>query len=861
MSKTDNLQSKVIEIRNKTLENPNYLPTKTERNILLKYSTQKRFEAEKKAKKEKELLEKEINSMKKRRKVKTFIPKNSQNTIPYIADYEEGLFEIAPYKYSKTISIKDINYLVAKEEEQINVFVKYGEFLNYFAEEHSVSVTIINKIVSMAEQENSILLPMKNDIYDKHRVEYNRVLKRQLVAGKNDMQQLKYITVTIDAENPYEAILKFHKLENEVIANLKKMGSDGDVLSTDERLSTLHDVFRQGHEGEFKVNYDFIKQQGISSKDYIAPSSFYFDRKYFMIGDQYNRCMFLNNLPSSLSDEFLSDLVDCEFPLITTLTIQPVAQDKALRIVKKQLTGMEADKINAEKKAIRAGYSPETISHDLKQSLAQAEQLLDDMINKDQKMFFVSITLMVSGNSIEELEENCRVISNKARKFTCQLQTLDFQQEDAFKQVLPLGHNLLHTKRTLTTESTSIFIPFTSQELFQPNGFYYGVNQISRNLIMLDRTRMKTPSGFTLGSSGSGKSFAVKREMLNVLLNDDKASVIVIDPENEYGGFAEVFNGEVINISSDSQNYINPLDMSLNYSDEGNDPLTMKSEYLMSIIECMLTVGNNSTYITPQQKTIVDRCIKSCYYDYYNNNFDEEYIPTLKNLQDAFDNEKEYSEDARMIAEGTEYYTKGSMNIFSHHSNVKYDNRFVVFNIRDLGSQLKHIALLITLDFIWNKLVANKNAGIRTYIYIDEIHVLFQHEYSARFLQQLYKRSRKYGGVLTSITQNVEDVLRSEMARGMIGNSDYIMMLNQAPEDLKVLAKMLNISDTQLSFVNRADPGSGLLFAENVIVPFVDHFPSDSYLYDLMSTKFGEEKESEAKNISKSLEIEIPHGE
>lgn len=463
--------------------------------------------------------------------------------------------------------------------------------------------------------------------------------------------------------------------------------------------------------------------------------------------------------------------------------------------------------------------------------------------------------MMVNGKNLDELEEHCKAITSKARKFTCQLQRFDWQQEDAFKLTVPVGMLPKHlsVERALTTESTSIFIPFASQELFQAGGFYYGLNQISRNLILCNRTAMKTPSGFILGSSGSGKSFATKREILNVLLNDDKTSVLVIDPENEYGDFARAFGGTVIGISADSDNYINPLDMSLDYGLDENDDsntdisnkkakaLQKKSDYLMSIIECMITVGNsNESIITPQQKTIVDRCVRKCYKEYLQHNFDESYLPTLLSLQDMLDEEKGNSEDARQMAEGVEYYTKGSMNIFSHKTNVAYNNRFVVFNVRDLGSQLKQIALLIVLDFIWNRMITNFQSGIRTYCYVDEIHVLFHNEYSARFLQQLYKRGRKYGLVITGITQNMEDLLRSDMARGMIGNSDFIMMLNQAPEDLKILAPMLHISDAQMSYVSRADAGSGLLFAENTIVPFIDRFPNDSYLYKLMSTRFGE---------------------
>ena len=592
----------------KQKEDANYVPTAKEYRILKKWNNEQ-LKAKKKAviEKTKSVAEKS-NSMKKRRKVKTAIPKSTQQTIPYIADYEEGLFEVTPNKYSKMYRIKDINYRTAKPEDQVQIFCKLGEFLNYFSEEMRFAFVIDNRVISTEEQERKVFYPMAGDEYDRHRKEYNNILKRQIVSGRNDIQVQKYLTVTIDCNTPIEALLKFHKIDAEVITNFKKIGSDAYVLSTDERLEYYHDKFRKGREGEFEIDYDFIKTQGISSKDYIAPSFMHFDRKHFQIEDEYYRCLFLNNLPASLQDEFLSEICDNDFPVTTSLSIQPVAQDKGLRIVKKQLTGIEKDKIDAEKRAIRAGYSPETIQHSIKDALAGAETLYDDMMNKNQKMFFVTITMMVHGSTLDELEENCNIVISKARKYTSQLQVLSSQQEEAFKVTLPFGYipKDLCVERTLTTESTSIFMPFSNQELFQPGGFYYGLNQISHNLVIVNRTHMKTPSGFVLGSSGSGKSFATKREILNVLLSDNRTGILVIDPENEYGDFCRAFGGVVLKISADSENHINPMDMPPEYGlDEDDDvnttPLSVmkdkalkkKSDYIMSIVERMISVGSS----------------------------------------------------------------------------------------------------------------------------------------------------------------------------------------------------------------------------------------------------------------------------
>lgn len=859
LNKKNKLQLQAEEIENKIKGNPQYIRTKKEEKILLKWNTYKLNLRKKEIEEGKKQIRKKAKVMSKRKTAKTVIPNTTQRSIPYIADYDEGVFEIKPNKYSKMYRLKDINYRTGHDEEQIAIFVKLGEFLNYFSEEMRFAFVIDNRVVSKAEQERKVFKQPKNDRYDVHRKEYNKILRSQIIAGRNDMQLQKFITVTIDADNPIDALLRFHKIDAEIITNLRRIGSDGEVLTTDERLEYYHDKLRRGREGDFQIDYEFIKSQGISSKDYIAPSLMQFNRKDFQIEDDYYRILFLNNLPASLQDEFLADLCDNDFPLTTTLSVEPVAQEKALRIVKKQLTGIETNKIDAEKRAIRAGYSPETIQHSIKDAHAQAETLYDDMLNKNQKMFFVTITLMVHGQSKEELEQNCSLLISKARKYTTQLQVLTEQQEEGYKITLPFGYTSkeLCVERALTTESTSIFMPFSNQELFQIGGFYYGLNQISQNLVMVNRTKMKTPSGFVLGSSGSGKSFATKREILNVLLDDDKTNILVIDPENEYGDFCRAFDGTVLKISPTSDTYINPMDMPSDYGlDEDDDSektplgvkkekaLTKKSDYIMSIVERMISTGGNenTTSITPQQRTLVDQCVCAAYKDYLDNNFDPDYMPTLIDFQNELDKRKDESKDNQDVADGVAYYTRGSMNVFSHKTNVHIENRLVVFNVRDLGQALRQIGLLIVFDFIWNRMVENKNKKVRTYCYCDEIHTMFKSYYSADYLNQLYKRGRKYGLVITGITQDVEDLLRSEKAKGMISNSDFIMMLNQSSENLNQLAKMLNISEMQTGFVRGADAGSGLLFAEKIIVPFRDRFPEDSYLYKLMSTKFDEDK-------------------
>lgn len=857
-------QIRAEEVAAKQKNNPEYIPTKKDQKILKEWKEEQDKIRRKEIKAGIASNKKKNAKMEKRRNAKVVsIPKSVQNSIPILADYEEGLFEVQPNKYSKMYRVKDINYKIQKYEEGVSAFIRLAEFHNYFSEDIHYQIVVDKRIVSKAEQERKIFYKVQGDAYDKHRKEYNnKVLRRAIVRGNNDMQKEIYVVVTIDADTPLDALLRFHKIDADVIANLRKIGSDGEVLNTEERLEYFHDKFRKGREGELHIDFNWLKEHGISSLDEIAPSFMMFDKKEMQIEDCYYRTLYLTNLPAGLSDEFLCEISENPFPSTVSLSVEPIAQDKALKLVRRQMTGIETNKIDAEKRAIKAGYNPDTIQHSIKDAYAHIQETYDDMLNKNQKLFFVNITVCVSGDTIDELDENCKVVMSKARKYTCQLNTFTLQQEEAWKMTMPFGYIPKETAvdRSLTTEALAVFMPFANQELFQSGGFYYGLNQISGNLVIVNRLKMKTPSGFVLGSSGSGKSFATKRELLGVLLSDDKTNVYIVDPENEYGDFCRAFGGTVIKFSPTTDNFINPMDMPLAYGLEDDETLEnvsievakdkalkKKSDYIVSIIEAMISTNrgfSNTSEIDAVQRSIIDKCMTRTYQEYYDHDFDEAYLPTLEQFQDELDKEKNGSTEARKIAEGVEYYTRGSMNMFAHRTNVDINNRLVVFNIRDLGGQLRQIGLTIIFDYIWNQMIANKNAGVRTFCYADEIHVMFKSYTSADYLNQLYKRGRKYGLCITGITQSVTDLLRSEQAKGMLANSDFIMMLNQSPNDLEILTELLNISDAQKPFVTGAEAGCGLLFAEKVIVPFGDQFPTDSYLYKLMSTKFGEDVSS-----------------
>jgi len=860
-SPNDAEAAKATEIKAKMDADPCYVISSKEARLLKAYSSRLVEARKKELSGRKDITKEKNNKMLKRRVARSAIPRSTQQTIPYIADHGEGMFEITTNKYSKLYKLKDVNYSTSKEQERENIFSKLGEFYNYFGEGMTFAITVDNRYISQREQEHKVFCSLVGDENDKHREEHNRVLREQIEMGRNDMRVDKYLTITIDSVTPLEALYRFRKIDAEIRDYLRRVGSDAIALDSAERLAYYHDKFRRGYEGRFAVDFEFLQAQGLSSKDYIAPSYFHFDKKHFMIDDDYYRVLYLTNLPKALGDDFLCSLCDVEFAVTVTTTSIPMAQDKALKFVLRRLTGIEMNKLEAEKKMVKQGLPPTSIRPDLVDRYERAIELKNDIVQKDQRLFFTSTLVMVHASTLEELENNCRVVEGKAGTVAAQLRILSAQQEDAMKMCIPFGHiskNIM-VDTTLTTESLTVFMPFKNQELFHAGGFFYGLNQISWNLIVLDRTAMKTPSGFVLGTSGAGKSFATKNEILNVFLAAPDTGILIIDPENEYGDFCRAFGGTVIKLSADSNNYISPMDMTENYGlDDDDDPFDTpiqtkidkawrkKSDFIMSIIERMIWQGGSAdqSQITPQQKTIVDRCVRLCYKEFFDSGFNQELLPTLLDLQNELDKCRG-TEDGRMVAEGVEYYTRGSMSLFANKTNVRIDNRMVVFNVRDLGDQLRQIALTIVFDFIWNRMVENKSKGVRTYSYCDEIHLMFRSYYTADFLKQLYKRGRKYGLCITGLTQNVGDLLSSEMGRGMVGNSDYIMMLNQHSEDLKLLTEMLGISQEQMKYVVGADVGSGLLFAENVIVPFRNRFPNSSYLYRLMSTKFGEDMSSD----------------
>lgn len=754
-------------------------------------------------------------------------------TIKYKRMFEDGICEVENGLFSKTIKFSDINYQIARREDQVEIFSRYCEFLNYFDPSINIQITVHNKHINKEDFKAQMLIPVgeDKDMLDKYRREYNSMLTEKALEGQNSILREKYLTFSVRATDYEAAIPALARIETDIITNFKSLGCDIKLMSGSERLEFLHKMFNP--EDKYTFDYDYLVDSSLTTKDYVAPDSFDFTHKnYYEFGDYYGQTLYLKELPPDLSDKLITELSDIPCNLTITLHINSVEQEKAFALVKQKISFMEQQKIDEQKKALKAGYDVDMIPYELKYSLTEAEELLDDLQNKNQRMFKVTFIINTTAKDIDQLNDNIYQIMAAARKNNCKMGYLDYLQEKAMNSSMPVGKNHVEIQRTLTTASTAIFIPFTTQELFQESGMYYGLNALSRNLIFFNRKTLKNPNGFILGTPGSGKSFSAKREMVNVLLNTDD-EVLIIDPEREYAPLAEGFGGELIHISAGSKAHINPLDITMDYADNDN-PLLLKSEFVLSL--CELLVGGKSG-LDAAQKTVIDRACKMTYQKYFANP-GKHPVPTLKDFYSVLKDQPE--QEAVSIALSLELYIEGSLSVFANPTNIDTNNRLIVFDIRDLGKQLKTMGMLIVLDQIWNRITRNRAIGKRTWLYIDEIYLLFQNEYSANYLFELYKRARKWGAIPTGITQNVEDLLVSDLARRMLSNTDFVMMLNQAASDRAELATLLNISNQQLSYVTNSQAGQGLLFAGNSIIPFIDKFPTDTQLYSMMTTKIEE---------------------
>ena len=754
----------------------------------------------------------------------------AQQTIPYLAMYPDGICKVTEKKYSKSIAYDDINYQLAQADDKTAIFENWCDFLNYFDATVSVQLSFINRGTRSGGAEEVIAIPAQNDAFNSIRTEYADMLKHQLAKGNNGFVKSKYITFSVEADNLNAAKARLARIETDILNNFKVLGTAARPMTGYERLEALHSVFHP--EGEpFRFSWDWLTPSGLTTKDFNAPSSFRFgEGRYFRMGRKIGAVSFLEILAPELNDRMLADILDLETGIVVNLHIKSIDQTEAIKTIKRKITDLDKMKIEEQKKAVRSGYDMDIIPSDLAMFGGEAKNLLQDLQSRNERMFLLTFLVVNMADTKRKLENDIFAAAGIAQKYNCALTRLDYQQEAGLLSSVPIGENLIPIQRGLTTSSTAIFIPFITQELFQQGAaLYYGLNALSSNMILCDRKRLKNPNGLILGTPGSGKSFAAKREITNAFLITDD-DIIICDPEAEYYPLVRRLHGQVIRISPTSTQYVNPMDINLNYSEDDN-PLALKSDFLLSL--CELVIGGKEG-LMPVEKTVIDRSVRNVYRPFLAAP-DPAKMPILGDLYDELLRQPE--PEAARVAAALELYVSGSLNVFNHRTNVELSNRLVCFDIKQLGKQLKKLGMLIVQDQVWNRVTINRAEKKSTRYYMDEFHLLLKEEQTAAYSVEIWKRFRKWGGIPTAITQNVKDLLSSREVENIFENSDFVLMLNQAQGDREILARQLNISPQQMKYVTHTEAGEGLIFYGNVVLPFLDRFPQNTELYRVMTTR------------------------
>ena len=773
---------------------------------------------------------KTVNNTLKQDKEKYQIPGKVQDIIPVRTVYPDGIFLSGKGKYSKTFRFRDINYAVASRADKEMMFLEYSELLNAFDSGATTKITINNRRLNRLDFENQILIGMKNDGLNEYRKEYNSMLLDK-ATGSNAIVQDKYVTVSVSKNNIEDARVYFSRIGADLVAHFARLGSQCTELDAEERLRIIHDFFRTGEETYFNFDMKDHMKKGHSFADYICPDSYENHDSYFKIGGRYGRVLLLRDYASYIKDSMVAELTDINRNLMLSIDVIPVPTDEAVKEVENRLLGVETNITNWQRKQNMNNNYSAVVPYDMEQQRKESKEFLDDLTTRDQRMMFAVVTIVHTADSKKQLDNDTEEILTTARKHLCQMTTLRYQQLDGLQTAVPFGVRKIDAFRTLTTESLAVFMPFRVQEVYDKHGIYYGQNVISKNMMIADRRKLLNGNSFILGVSGSGKSFTAKNEITNLMLSTD-ADIIILDPEREYAPLVRALGGSVIEISATSPNHINAMDMNKDYGEV--DPVIEKSQFLQSLCE-QIIAGH---HFAKGQQSIIDRCTENVYRYYKQGNYMGT-PPTLADFRDELLRQPE--PEAHSLALELELFTRGSLNTFAKQTNVDTGNRLICYDILELGEQLRAIGMLVILDSIINRITANRMKGKETFIVIDEIYLLFMHEYSAQFLFKLWKRVRKYGAFCTGVTQNVDDLLQSHTARTMLSNSEFIVMLNQAATDRVELAKLLNISDLQLSYITNVDAGHGLIKVGSSLVPFANKFPRNTKLYRLMSTKPGEE--------------------
>lgn len=789
--------------------------------------------------------------IKKKQKIQ-HIPQTLQDSIPYVRVFEEnGIFEIKPGEYSKSYYFPEINFRTLNNDNQIKIAQAYSTFISAFPQDTTVEVTIYNKNVDIMKFQDDIMLKMKNDGLDIYRDEYNNMLLDKLSGAKNNLETVKLLTVGIKANDAQEAFDKFSQIDGIVSENMALVTKrESRALTTIERLDLLNIIYNhdaaislrqkkiiQGVEVE-AFSLENCRAQGITTKDVIAPSGMQVKNHDMEVGSSFTRSYYISNYPSWIKSTLLTELASLPSNMLVSVYFNAIPQDEAIKMIKRQGTNISANLLEIQKKAAKSGFDPSLVSPDLQVAKEESSELMNEMTKDNGMLFTGNIVITIFASSLDELQRLEELLKAVAIKSLVFLKPLNFQQEEGFNTSLPLANNQLKIQRLMTNNTISSITPFSVREVHQKTGMYYGLNAASRNMILYDRTTDVNPNGCILGMPGAGKSFSAKREMLNILLNTDD-EVYVIDPEGvDYVPLANALGGSEIKLATGSKVHLNPFDLNIENTDDNGDPVKVKTDFIETI--CEIAIGGRYG-LSPYEKSIIDRCVVDVYEPYMEHlKKTKKTIATEKapTMQDFYDSLMAYRlPEAQNIAISLERFVKGSLDIFAHPTNVEIDNRFTVYNIKEIGTGLKELGLQICLDNIWNKMIMNKAKGKRTWFYVDEFYLMMRSPTSASYIAEIWKRARKWNGIPTAITQNVEDMLKSEEARTIINNSTFIMLLGQTPINRQQLSEMLDISKEEQKYISTAKPGMGLLRILGDTIPMDDAFPKDTELYRLMTTK------------------------
>lgn len=770
---------------------------------------------------------KTLKTMIKREKEKFVIPKSVQDVIPIKAVYKDGIFLLSNNNYSKTFKFTDINYHIASDEEKKELMQGYWSVINSFGAGVTIKLTINNHKLDRAEFEKSILIPLRYDGLDNYRQEYNEMLLDK-ANSSNCIVQDKYFTVTVSKKSVEDARAFFNRVGNDLTARLSRIGSKCEPLTADDKLRIFHNFYRVGNEQNYNLDFEQLMNNGCDIRDYICPDSMDFESDYMKINEEYCRTIFLRNYGTFVDDNTISDLTSINRNLMLSIDFIPIPTGEATKEVDKVLLGIQTDKANYNRKQVQNNNFGAT-NYDLEQREGEILEIKNDMRNRDQRLYETLITMVITADTKQELDNVTETVFAKvADSSTNQFATLRYQQLDGLNTVLPFGTRKINCFRTLTTESLAAFMPFNAQEMQHKKGTYYGQNAISNNMIFINRNKLLNGNCIVLGVSGGGKSFFVKEDITSIFLSDENADILIIDPEREYHPLVTTLGGEVIEISANSENHINAMDMNANYEDDKN-PIATKAEFIMSLCEQLI-----NGVVDAKDKSLIDRCCRKVYEEYIKSGY-KIAPPTLQDFREELLRQNEV--EAKELALAIELFTNGSLDTFSQPTNVDTNNRLICYDILELGSQLLPVGMLVVLDNILNRITSNRRKGRTTYIFIDEIYILLAQKYSAEFLYRVWKRVRKYGAFATGITQNVGDMLQSHTASTMVSNSEFVVMLNQSGQDKAKLAKLLDISDNQTEFYTNVDAGHGLMKIGSSLVPYINKFPKNTELYKLMSTK------------------------